>query len=63
MKWDWILTVSNPSKKWSQVRHHFRQAIGPHKVTGYRPLIYNETIQLIKSLIDFKGDPAAKIET
>ena len=62
MGWDWAPGLSAPSKRWSQVRLHFRQAIGPHMVPRYRPLIYDETIQLIKALVDFKGDPAGTIE-
>ena len=63
MGWAWAPVLSAPSKRLSQIRLHFRQAIGPDMAPRYRPLIYDQAIQLVKSLVDFEGDPAASIET
>ena len=52
----------NPSKEWSQIHLHLRQMIGPQVVPSLRPLIYNGATQLIKTLVDFEGNPVAKIE-
>jgi len=61
MHWNWNPGFMDPSKEWSQTRLHLRQAIGPQVMPGYRPFIYNGVTQLIRTLIDFEGDPAAKI--
>lgn len=62
MHWDWAAALMAPSKEWSQIRYHLRQALGPQMMPGYRPLIYNQALRLIKTSADFEGDPAAKIE-
>jgi len=62
MHWDWLAALLAPSKEWSQIRFCFRQAIGPQMMPGYRPLIYNQAMQLIKAFINFEGDPTEKIE-
>lgn len=62
MQWDWLLPLMGPSKEFTQMRYHLGQALGPQKMPTYRPLINNRTVHLISTLIDFEGNPAAKIE-
>ena len=61
-QWDWNPGFMNPSRDWSEVQLHLRQAIGPQVIPSLRPFIYNGVAQLVKALIDFEGNPAEKIE-
>jgi hypothetical protein len=53
----------NPSKELDQIRTHITQAVGPHMVPRYRPLISEGITRLVKGLVDFEGDPSAPINT
>ena len=57
MEWGWNPGLLEPTKEWAQIRLHFRQALGPQMLPNYRPVIYDQTAQLLKSLVNFEGHP------
>ena len=63
MGWGWNVGLMSPSKELNQIRTHIQQAIGPQMVPRYRPLISDEITRLVKSLVDFEGDPGAPFNT
>ena len=57
MGWGWNPGLQQPTKDWVQIRLHLRQNIGPQMLPQYRPVIYDATSQLLKTLMKFEGHP------
>jgi hypothetical protein len=63
MAFGWNPGLLQPTKEWAQIRLHFRQALGPQILPTYRPVILDQTAQLLKTLVDFEGHPEEIIDT